>query len=98
MNAFYLAGRIIDTPEKLESANGTKICRLKIAVEKNIKEANDVYEIFEITLFRNLAQESFETGQLVAVNGRLQANNYEKDGNLYYNVKLIGNSVTFVGN
>ena len=34
MNAFYLVGRIIEEPEKLETANGIKLCKVRIAVEK----------------------------------------------------------------
>ena len=48
-------------------------------------------------MFRSLAEENYEVGQYLAVNGKLQANNYEKDVNYYYNAKLLANSVAFVG-
>ena len=97
MNAFYLVGRIIEEPEKLETANGMKLCKLRIAVEKNSKDSNETYEVYEIVMFRSLAEENYEIGQYLAVNGRLQANNYEKDGNYYYNAKLLANAIAFVG-
>ena len=97
MNAFYLVGRIIDEPEKLETASGMKLCKLRMAVEKNGKDSGETYEVYEIVLFRSLAEESYEPGQYLAVNGKLQANNYEKEGNYYYNARLLANSVAFVG-
>ncbi|MBQ6478304.1 MAG: single-stranded DNA-binding protein [Erysipelotrichaceae bacterium] len=97
MNAFYLVGRIIEEPEKLETASGIKLCKLRVAVEKNGKDAGETYEVYEIVMFRSLAEENYEVGQYLAVNGKLQANNYEKDGNYYYNAKLLANSVAFVG-
>ena len=97
MNAFYLVGRIIEDPEKLETANGIKLCKLRMAVEKNGKDASETYEVYEIVMFRSLAEENYEVGQYLAVNGKLQANNYEKDGNYYYNAKLLANAIAFVG-
>lgn len=94
MNSFNLVGQIIAQPERFESSSGTKICRLKISVDKNLREQSDAGEVYEVALFRNLASEEYRVGQYVAVNGRLQANNYEKDGNRYFNVRLLGNSVT----
>lgn len=94
MNAFYLVGRVMDVPEVVETANGIKYCRLKMSVIRNNRDGDEQNEIFEVSLFRNLAEEKFVKDGYVAVNGRIQANNYDKDGTLYYNCKLIGNSVT----
>lgn len=97
MNAFYLVGRIIEEPEKLETTNGIKLCKVRIAVEKNGKDSSETYEVYEVVMFRSLAEEKYEPGQYLAVNGKLQANNYEKDGNYYYNAKLLANAVAFIG-
>ena len=97
MNAFYLVGRIIEDPEKMETANGIKICKVRLAVEKNSKDSTETYEVYEVVMFRSLAEENYEPGQYLAVNGRLQTNNYEKEGNYYYNAKLLANAVAFVG-
>ena len=94
MNNFSLVGQIVEAPERYESNNGVKICRLRISVVKNAKE--DEYEIFEVSLFRGNAIENYEIGQYVAVNGRLSANNVMKDNNTYYNVNLIGNSISVI--
>ncbi|GEM_PF-2505642 len=97
MNSFYLVGRVAEEPEKFESANGVKVCRLRVSVEKNSKDPGDSYDLYEVALFRNLAEENYAIGQCVGIAGKLQANNLEKDGNMYYSTRLVGNSVSFIG-
>ena len=53
-------------------------------------------EILEVVLFRSLAEDRYEDGQYIAVNGRIQANNFEKEDVTYYHANLIGNSVTLI--
>ena len=91
MNSFYLTGRIMESPEKLETENGTKLCRLKISVENK----NDT-DIYEVAVFRNLVEENYEAGQFIAVNGRLVANNFTNEDKSFYRVRLIGNAVELV--
>ena len=96
MNGFYLVGKITSEPEKGETINGTKLCRLRISVDKAVKDQGENFEIFEVTLFRGLAETDYEIGQSVAIGGKLTASNYEKDGNQYYNVRLVGNSISII--
>ena len=70
MNGFYLVGKITSEPEKGETINGTKLCRLRISVDKAVKDQGENFEIFEV--------------------------NYEKDGNQYYNVRLVGNNISII--
>lgn len=94
MNSFNLVGQIISPPERFESSSGTKICRLRLSVDKTGREQAESSEVYEVALFRNLAGEEYRVGQYVAVSGKLQANNYEKDGNQYFNVRLLGSAIT----
>ena len=94
MNNFIIAGKLLDNGEKLETAEGLKICRLKVAVEKSSKKDEAEDDIFEVTLFRNLAEDNYQAGNCVAINGRLVSNNYAKEGNQYYSSRLVGNSIT----
>ena len=96
MNTFNLVGRVCEEPERFESANGVKVCRIRVSVEKSNRD-DDGYDIYEVALFRNLADEKLEVGQCVALTGKLQANNLEKDGNTYYSTKLIGNGLNLLG-
>ncbi|MBP5280712.1 MAG: single-stranded DNA-binding protein [Erysipelotrichaceae bacterium] len=93
MNVFALAGHIIEEPVRMTTENGTKLCRLRISVDKNSKESEDDKEIYEVTVFRNLADEDYRLGQFIAVNGRLVSNNYKGENKQYYNANLIGNNV-----
>lgn len=96
MNTFNLVGRVCEEPERFESASGVKVCRVRVSVEKSNRD-DDGYDIYEVALFRNLADEKLEVGQCVALTGKLQANNLEKDGNTYYSTKLIGNGLNLLG-
>lgn len=97
MNQFGLAGRILEEPVKSLTSTGIKVAKFKLCVDK-IKEDDKSYEIYEITVFRQLAELELVPGQYVGVTGKLNANNHEKDDNTYFNVTLIGNSVTLLGN
>ena len=93
MNSFYLAGKISEVGLKTQTNSGTNMCRLKLSVEKNNREQDITNEIYEVVLFRSLADKDYEVGDSVAISGKLQANNYEKDGSSYYNCNLIASSV-----
>ena len=94
MNLFALAGYIIEEPVKITTDNGTRLCRLKISVDKGYKETEEDKEIYEVTVFRNLVDEDYHLGQFIAVNGKLVSNNYRSENKQYYNANLIGNNVT----
>ncbi len=94
MNGFYLVGRIKGSPEKVETSSGIPLCRIRLAVAKANKDQEE--EILEVVLFRSLAEDRYEDGQYIAVNGRIQANNFEKEDVTYYHANLIGNSVTLI--
>jgi single-stranded DNA-binding protein len=96
MNGFYLVGRICFEPEKMLTSGGLPMCRLYIAVNKSGKENSEENDIFEVVVFRNLAEMDYQKGQLVAVNGKVQANNFEKEGNVYYHANLLGNSLSIL--
>ena len=93
MNSFYLVGKIAEVGAMSQTNSGTNMCRLKVSVEKNTREQDTTNEIFEVVLFRSLAEKEYEVGDNIAISGKLQANNYEKDNNYYYNSNLIANSI-----
>ena len=94
MNLFALAGYIADEPVKITTDNGTRLCRLRISVDKSSKESEEDKEIYEVTVFRNLVDEDYQVGQFIAVSGKIVCNNYRSENKSYYNTNLIGNSVT----
>ena len=97
MNDLNIAGRLLQEPEKSQTANGLKIARLKIAVDKLGKDSEDNYDVFEIVVFKELADIKVEIGQFIGVTGRLSANNYDKEGKTYYNCSIVGNYLSVLG-
>lgn len=97
MNEVNIIGRLLEQPEKASSSNGIKFVRFKIAVDKTNKDGEtNGYDVFEIVVFRDLADVDANVGQFIGVTGRLSANNYEKDGKAYYNCSIIGNNITLM--
>lgn len=98
MNLFSIAGRIIDDPVVSEASNGTKLAKLKVAVDKqNVKDNELEYEVFEVTVFKDLATKKYDVNQFVCVDGRISSFKQEKDGNVYYNLSLVGNHISLLG-
>ena len=93
MNSFYLVGKVADEADKSQSASGMKIARFRLKVPRN-SEQGPIDELYEITVFRDLAEENFRVGEIVGVCGKVSANNYEKDDVTRYNARLIGNTVS----
>lgn len=98
MNSVNIAGKIIDDPVRSKGSSGINFARFKIAVDKNKDVNGNGYDVFEIVVFRELADLKYEIGQFVGVTGKLQANNYDKEGKSYYNCSIVGNSITMLGN
>ena len=93
MNSFYLVGKIVDAIDMTKTSNGVNIARIHVAVERVNKDQEVSNDIFEIVLFRSLAERTYNENDTIAITGKLQANNYEKDGVSYYNNQLIANSI-----
>lgn len=97
MNSVNFAGKVIDEPIKSTTSTGLSIMRFKVSVDKASKSDLTAYDVFEVTVFRELADLKLEIGQFVGVSGRLVSNNFEKEGKTYYNCSIVGNSITLLG-
>ena len=101
MNQAMLVGRLTKDPEVVESESGTKYSNLTIAVPRNFKNADGVYEtdFIEVTLWNNVAQSTSEycrKGDLIGVRGRIQVDSYEIEGEKRSSQKVIADRVTFL--
>lgn len=58
MNQAMLVGRLTRDPEVVENESGTKYSNLTLAVPRNFKNEDGVYEtdFIEITLWNNIAE------------------------------------------
>lgn len=100
MNSCFLVGRLVEKPEIKTTTTGLKLANLILDVEKNFRSQNGELEIerYSCTIWRAVAEsviENCEVGDVVAVRGRLQANNYlSKDQVDRYNCEIIAESVS----
>ncbi len=93
MNHFTIVGKVADAPESFESSAGIAYAKLHVLVEKMSKDQEKEEVMFEVLLWREYAKMELVPGDIVAIRGKLQDNNNEKDGKTYYNASLSADFV-----
>lgn len=101
MNQAMLVGRLTRDPEVVENESGTKYSNLTLAVPRNFKNEDGVYEtdFIEITLWNNIAENTSEyckKGDLIGVRGRIQVDSYEVEGEKRSSQKIVADRVTLL--
>lgn len=101
MNQAMLVGRLTKDPEVVENESGTKYSNLTIAVPRNYKNADGIYEtdFIEITLWNSIAENTSEycrKGDLIGVRGRIQVDSYEVEGEKRSSQKIVADRITFL--
>ena len=91
MTDFVLIGKLAETPSVETAKNGLKFMKLK--VDSNIGHSDENPEIFEVYAWNSLADGIYSEGQMLFIKGHLQANNYEKETNVYYNARLTAERI-----
>lgn len=86
LNQINLMGRLTAEPDYRTTQSGITVARFTLAVERNYQQNGQKQTDFlEVTAWRGTAdfvQKYFHKGQLVAVTGSVQTDNYtDKDGN-----------------
>lgn len=98
MNCVNIIGKVIEPVNKATSSSNVNYSKVRIGVEKINKDGTgNGYDNFEVIFFRDLSDIKFKVGQILAISGRLMANNYEKEDKQYYNAQIIGTSVSIIG-
>lgn len=85
LNQINLMGRLTAEPDYRTTQSGVAVARFTLAVERNYQQNGQKQTDFlEVTAWRGTAdfvQKYFHKGQLVAVTGSVQTDNYtDKDG------------------
>lgn len=101
LNHIVLVGRVIELPEVKETSHGNKVATVGLEMDRPFKSAEGIYEkdIVTITLWKGIAEtvsEVCQIGDILAVKGRIQSRNYEKEGNVYRNYEFIAEKVSFI--
>ena len=98
MNRVILIGRLTKDPEIRTSGNYT-IASFSLAVDRKFKrEGGAEADFFNCTAFNKTAEfvEKYcKKGTKMVVEGRIQNDNYEKDGVKHYGVKIMVDSLEF---
>lgn len=101
MNRVTLCGRLTRDPELRATSTGTSICTFTIAVDRprnkdGVKEA----DFIRCKCFGKQGESIAyykRKGEMIAVDGRIQNNNYEKDGIRHYSDEIIVERADFLG-
>ena len=101
-NKVILMGRLTKDPEMVQASSGINITKITIAVDRKYKSGGEEKQtdFLNITGFGKTAEfvkKYFIKGQMILVAGSIQTRNWEKDGQKYYSVDIIGDEVSFVG-
>ena len=104
LNKVELIGNIGQTPELIETANGTQLVNLSIATNSNKKNSSGEYESVtewhNVTVFGATAVNICkyqDKGNRVYIEGRLQTRSYEdREGNKRYKTEIIAYKVLFL--
>lgn len=94
-----MMGRLVKDVEIRYAQNGTAIAKFTIAVDRRFKrEGQPDADFFKCTSFGKQAEfveKYFKKGSRILLEGELQNNNYEKDGQTVYDNQILVNNVEF---
>lgn len=99
MNKVILSGNLTRDPELRVTASGKSFARMTIAVGRPF--AKDKTDFFNLTVWERQAENChtyLRKGSSVIVEGRIENDNYEKDGTKYYSTNIHVERVEFGAN
>ena len=102
LNQIILVGRLVKTPEVIESDSGKKMSYITLAIPRSFKNADGEYEtdFIDCVLWEVVAQNTAEyclQEDIVGVKGRIQSRMLEdEDGNNYKKMEVVAEKVTFL--
>ena len=103
LNIVALTGRLVADPELRQTNNGKSIANLRVACDRGRKDANGntVADFFKVVAWERTAEfacKYFQKGSAIAVDGRLQSQQYkDKDGNNRSAIVIVANNLNFCG-
>ena len=101
-NLVVIVGRLVKKPILEENQNGKKVCNITLAVPRDFKNDEGIYEtdFIKCTLCNVIAENTAEyckKGDLVGVKGRLETSVYEKEnGEKYRITSVVAEKVSFL--
>lgn len=100
MNNVIMMGRLTRDPEiRYGGQNNTAVARYSLAVDRRFKrEGQPEADFFNIVSFGKageFVEKYLRKGTKVVIQGELQNNNYEKDGQTVYSVQIVTSQIEF---
>lgn len=101
MNHVVLVGRLAEDP-KINSLNGKQVTTVSVAVTRNFKNPDGIYEtdFIRCVLWNGIAANTSEychCGDVIGVKGRLQTSNYDdENGKRHFVMEVVAEKVTFL--
>lgn len=100
LNQINIMGRLVKDPE-LRRANETPVCTIRIACDRDYKNANGEKEadFFDVVAWRKLAEivsQYAAKGRMVSVTGRLQMRSWQdNEGRKHYAPEIVAEHIYF---
>ena len=98
-NKAFLIGRLVRDPEMRMTTSGIAVTRVTVAVDLTFKrneEGQNTADFLRVVTWRRLAEicgQYLKKGKLVAIEGRLQIDSYEKDGQKRDSAEVVADNV-----
>lgn len=102
-NRVVLVGNVTRDPELRHIPSGTAVTELGLAVNERIKRNNEWVEevnFIDVTLWARTAEvaaEYLSKGSSVLIEGRLKLDRWEKEGQKFSKLKVIGEKMQMLG-
>ena len=101
MNQVVLVGRIVNTPEVIETENGKKVANVTLAVQRSYKNQEGIYDtdFINCTLWNHVAESTAEyckKGDIVGVKGRIETKTVENKKQKHTESIVVADRVTFL--
>lgn len=100
-NTVILIGRITKEPEVKEVGKDNAVLRFTLAVDDGVVNGEKVTQFLSCVAWNNLADivgKYVKKGDMLAVSGKLQENNYEKEGVMQYTTQVLCTDITLLPN
>ena len=104
INRVTVTGNLTADPELRHTGGGTAVCSLRIAVNGRRKDQSgqwvDKPNFFNVTVWGAMGENCdryLEKGRPVAIDGRLDWSEWEKDGQKRQKVEIVADTVQFLG-
>ncbi len=102
LNCAIIMGRLTADPELRQTPSGVSVTRFSVAVDRGyVKQGEErKADFINVTCWRQTAEfvtKYFSKGSMIAVQGEIRTDSYEKDGVRRNTFEIVASNVSFCG-